>query len=80
MGGNNTFAIKHGRYGLYCMQKLWSAQAVLSPYGMLECNLCCEILLLLNVADIFYVEDYGVSSGECLVLVGVIRLMCIMRD
>ena len=26
-------------------------QEMLSLYGMLECKLCCEILLLLNVAD-----------------------------
>ena len=36
------------------MQKLWSVQAVLSLYGMLECMLCSEILLLLNMADILY--------------------------
>ena len=35
-------------------------------YGMLECKLCCEILLLLNMADIvIYVEGCGVSSAEC---------------
>ena len=28
----------HGRYGQSCMQKLWSAQAVISLYGM--CMLC----------------------------------------
>ena len=39
---------EHGRYGLSCMQKLCSAQAVLGLYVMLECKLCCEILLLLN--------------------------------
>ena len=42
------------RCGQSCMQKLWSAQAVLSLYGMLECKLCREIVLLLNVADILY--------------------------
>ena len=46
--------IMHGRYGQSCMQKLWSAQAGLSLYGMLECMLCSEIVLLLNVADILY--------------------------
>ena len=65
MGGCNTIAIEHGRYGLSCMQKLWSEQAVLSLYGMLQYNLCCEILLLLNLADILYVDGCGVSSGEC---------------
>ena len=45
---------KHGRYGLSCMQKLWSAQAVLSLYGMLESRLCCKIVLLLYVAYILY--------------------------
>ena len=62
LGGCNAIATKHGRYGLSCMQKLWSAQAVLSLYGMLECKLCCEILLLLNIGDILYVEGCGVSS------------------
>ena len=33
------------------IQKLWSAWAVLGLYGMLEFKLCCEILLLLNMAD-----------------------------
>ena len=54
MGGCSAIATEHCRYGLCCMQKLWSAQAVLSLYGMLVCKLCCEILLLLNVADILY--------------------------
>ena len=30
------------------------SQAVLSLYGMLECMLCSEIVLPLNVADILY--------------------------
>ena len=32
-------ASEQGRYS--CMQKLRTAQAVLSLYGMLECKLCC---------------------------------------
>ena len=32
------------------LQNLWSAQAVLSLYGMLKHKICCEILLLMNVA------------------------------
>ena len=51
MGCCTSIATEHGRYGQSCMQKLWSAQAVLSLYGMLECS---EILLLLNMADILY--------------------------
>ena len=35
VGCYNAVATEHGRYGLSCMQKLWSAQAVLSLYGML---------------------------------------------
>ena len=66
MGGCNANATEHGRCGLSCIQKLWSAQPVLSLYGMLECKLCCEILLLLNVADILSAEGCEVSSGECL--------------
>ena len=31
----NVVATEHGRYGLSCMQKLWSAWAVLGLYGML---------------------------------------------
>ena len=67
LGGCNTIATEYGRYDMSCMQKLWSAQAVLSLYGMLECKLCCEILLLLSVADILYAEGCGVSSGQCLI-------------
>ena len=48
MGGFNAIATEHGRYGLSCMQKLWSAQAVLSVYGMLVCKLCCEVVLQLE--------------------------------
>ena len=54
MGCCNAVATEHGRYGQSCMQKLWSTQAVMSLYGMLECILCGEIALLLNVADILY--------------------------
>ena len=36
------------------VHKQWSAQAVLSLYGMLEYMLCSNIVLLLNVADILY--------------------------
>ena len=50
MGGYNLIATEHGRCGLSCMQKLWSPQRVLSLYGMLKCELCCELLLLLNIA------------------------------
>ena len=42
---NAAVTTKHGRYGLSCMQKLWSAQVVPSLYGM---------LVLLNVANILY--------------------------
>ena len=55
MGCCNAIATEHGRYSQSCMQKLWSAQAVVSLYGMLECMLCSEIILLQNVADILYV-------------------------
>ena len=37
---------------------------------VLECQLCCELLLLLNMADIvffLYAEGCGMSSAECLV-------------
>ena len=54
----NAIASEHGRYGLSCTQKLWSAQAVLSLYGMLECKLCHEIVLLLNMADILLQEGW----------------------
>ena len=44
-------------------------------YGMLECQLCCELLLLLNVTHMD-VEGCGVSSAEYSVhLVGVNRLI-----
>ena len=54
LGGCNAIATEYGRYDVSCMQKLWSAQAVLSLYGMLEYMLCSDIVLLLNVADILY--------------------------
>ena len=47
MGGYNIIATEHGRYRLS---------------GMLEGKLCCEILLLLSVADTLYAEGCGVSS------------------
>ena len=37
---------------LDCMQKLYSERAMLGLCGMLEFKLCCEILLLLNMADV----------------------------
>ena len=46
VSGCNAIATEHGRHGLSCMQKLWTAQAVLSLYGILECKLCCETLFL----------------------------------
>ena len=56
MGGCNVVAILSmaDTVCLDCMQKLWSA---LGLYGTLEFKLCCEILLLLNMADmvVFYV-------------------------
>ena len=79
LGGCNAIATEDGGYCLSCMQKLWSAQAVPSLYGMLECKLCCEILLL-NMADILYEEGWEMSSVDrvpCFnYLVSVNRLMC----
>ena len=42
---------------------------MLGLYSMLECNLCCEILLLLDMADLdcLYVEDCGESNAVCCV-------------
>ena len=34
MGGCNAIATEHGRYGLSCMRNMWSAQAMLSEYGI----------------------------------------------
>ena len=50
-GGCNAVAIEHGRYSLSCMQK--QCGAVLDMYGMHVGSFksCCEILLLLNVAE-----------------------------
>ena len=53
VGCRNALATEHGRYSQSCMQKLWSAQKVLTLYDT-ECMLCSEIVLLLNVADILY--------------------------
>ena len=50
VGGCNAIATKQHRYGMSCMQKLWSGTR------MLVCKLCCEIVLLLNVGDILYAE------------------------
>ena len=38
-------ATEHGRCGLSRMQKV-------RLYGMLECQLRCEFMLLLNIADV----------------------------
>ena len=51
------------------MQKLRNAQVVLSQYGMFERELCCELLLLPNMADkgcLIYAEGCGLGSAECL--------------
>ena len=64
VGGCNLTATEHGRYGVSGMQKVWSA--VLSLYGMFECELRCELLLLAPMV-VLYAED-GVSSAECLKL------------
>ena len=64
--GCNLITTEHGRCGLSCIQKLWSAWAVVNLYGMLECQLCCELLFLLNTAHIWvviYVEGCWVSSA-----------------
>ena len=51
MEGCSAVATEHGEYDQSCIQKLWSARAVLCLCGMLECKLCFEILLLMNMAD-----------------------------
>ena len=38
-------------WSVLCMQKLWNAWAMLDLYDMLECKLCCNIVLLLDMAD-----------------------------
>ena len=54
---------------------------MLGLYSMLECNLCCKILILLDMADMDWflcgsLEDCGESNAECYVhLVGVDRVM-----
>ena len=39
---------------------------------MLECEICCELLSLLNMADMVfsYAEGYGMSSAESIWHVG----------
>ena len=50
---------------------------MLGLYSMLECNLCCEILLLLDMDCLL---DCGESNAECCVLlVSVDRVMYILR-
>ena len=56
---------------------------MLGLYSMLECNLCCEILLLLDMADMdcllcgrLWREQYAEC---CVLLVGVDRVMYIFR-
>ena len=39
---------------------------MLGLYGMLEFNICCEILLLMDMADMDRWKT-GVSNAECLV-------------
>ena len=69
---NVVATTEHGIYSYdrSCMQKMWSTKALLGLYGKLECQLYCELLLLLNMADmvVFYVEGCGMSL-QCLVCV-----------
>ena len=47
MGSCNVVATEHGQYKtVECMS------SAVSLHSMLECKLCCEILLLLDMADI----------------------------
>ena len=57
MGCCNAIATEHGRIRIRSIlyaEAVWCAQAVLSLHSMLQCMLCGEIVLLLNVADILY--------------------------
>ena len=54
VGGCNLITTEHGRYSLLCMHACRTCEVheqCWSLYGVLECELCCELLLLLNMAD-----------------------------
>ena len=42
------------------------SRTVLSLYGMLKCELCCELLLLLNIAHMVVLHVHGrLLSEQC---------------
>ena len=65
-GGCNLIATDHGRRGLSYIKKLWSPWAVLSLYGMLKCEFCCELLLLLNMPHMGCLLCGRLWSEKCL--------------
>ena len=83
MGGCNAIGTEHGRYGLSCIQKLWSGQAMLSLYGMLECKLCCEIFIAAERGSYLVCgrlcSEQSSVSALLVYLVGVNRLKCMLR-
>ena len=50
MGGCKVDTTEHGRYSLSCLQKTVSSAGSVWYVGSFK-TVCCEILLLLNMAD-----------------------------
>ena len=61
MDGCNVIATEHG-------QDMYRNYRVLDLYSMLEFDLCCEILLLLDMGDMDYVLCGRLWREQCLVL------------
>ena len=59
VGGCKLIATEHGRCCLSCM---WSSWAVLCLYGMLDCQLCWEFLLLLYMAHMVVLNVKGACT------------------
>ena len=62
LGGCIVVATEHGRYNLSFMQKL---RAVMDHVVCWKFKLCCEILLLMNVADVDCLLCGRLWSEQC---------------
>ena len=52
VGGCNLITTEHGRYSLLCMHACRTCEEhehCWNLYGVLKCELCCELLLLLII-------------------------------
>ena len=62
VGGCNVVATEHGRYSLSCMHNVSSTGSV---WYVGSFKLCCEILFLLNIADMDCLLYGKLWSEQC---------------